>query len=243
MARFTDEWVRIGLVRREGGTLVPVTPFPSLLDHLSEGTHISLGHKVTGIESIEDGALVSTEFDGEESTSRWDRVLVAIPVEQASKIGKKLGVEIEGDSFPSIIAWGPCDKFPDQLPDNLSIYEVDVSTVLVEMSPEMSDRLIEMEKEEISKMVAEKIGSAGTGWKCHKWRYGRARTGPGKVISKHALSFIGDAFGKDLGSAGAALESAARAVSNIHLSVLEAKYSRRPIQSAISDWWNVDSGR
>lgn len=243
MARFADEWVRIGLVRREGGTLVPVTPFPGLLDHLSEGTHISLGHKVTGIESIEDGALVSTEFDGEESTSRWDRVLVAIPVEQASEIGKKLGVEIEGDSFPSIIAWGPCDKSPDQLPDDLSIYEVDGSTVLVEMSPEMSDRLIEMEKEDLSKMVAEKIGSAGTGWKCHKWRYGRARTGPGKVISKHALSFIGDAFGKDLGSAGAALESAARAVSNIHLSVLEAKYSRRPIQSAISDWWNVDSGR
>ena len=236
MARFTDEWARLGLVRSDGESLVPAAPLPELLQHLSEGSHICLGHRVTGIESTGDGIVAKTEFEGEESTSRWDRVLVSIPVEQAIEIGNKLGLEIEGDSLPSIIAWGPCDKPPDQSPDGLSIYEVDNHTVLIEMSPEISGQLIEMEKEELSRMVAEKIGSTGAGWKSHKWRYGRARTGPGKVISKHGMSFIGDAFGKDVGTAGAALESAARAVSNMHLSIPETKYGRRPVQSALSDW-------
>ena len=88
----------------------------------------------------------------------------------------------------------------------------------------------------LTKKITEKIGLTDEGWKSHKWRYSRASSGPGSVISRDGVSFIGDAFGNEIGSAGAALDSAARAVSNMHLSIIGQEFERKPVQSSLSDW-------
>ena len=93
-----------------------------------------------------------------------------------------------------------------------------------------------MDKRSISKFITDSMGISDEGWKTHKWRYSRASTGPGSVITKEGVSFIGDAFGHEIGSAGAALDSAARAVSDLHLSILEPSFERSPVQSSLSDW-------
>ena len=107
---------------------------------------------------------------------------------------------------------------------------------MVELSAEMSGQLIDLDKSSLSKIITDSMGISGEGWKSHKWRYSRAASGPGSVMAKDGVSFIGDAFGHEIGSAGAALDSAARAVSDLHLSKLEAEVERWPVQSYLSDW-------
>ena len=236
MDRFVDEWTRLGLVRRKGDSLVPKAPLPELLEHLSEGSSIRLASRVTGLEDTEGGILVTTESDGDREVSIYDRVIVAVPVEQASEIANGLGIVIDGESVPSIVAWGFCDSIPEELPEGFRIHDLGNSTTMVELSPEASGQLIDQDKPSLSKIITDSIGISGEGWKSHKWRYSRASSGPGFVVAKDGVSFIGDAFGHEIGSAGAALDSASRAVSNLHLSVLEPAFGRRPVQSSLSDW-------
>ena len=101
MDRFVDEWARLGLVSREGDALIPHAPLPELLEHLSEGSSISLGSRVSGLELMEGGIRVTTESDGDGEVCRCDRVIVAVPVEQASEIASDLGIDIDGESIPS----------------------------------------------------------------------------------------------------------------------------------------------
>ena len=236
MDRFVDEWARLGLVRREGDSLIPEAPLPELLKHLSEGSSICLGSRVSGLEIMEEGIRVTTESDEDGEVCRYDRVIVAVPVEQASEISSDLGIDIDGESIPSIVAWGFCDTIPEEVPEGFRIHDLGNSTTMVELSAEMSGQLIDQDKLSLSKIITDSIGISGEGWKAHKWRYSRASTGPGSVVTKDGVSFIGDAFGKEIGSAGAALDSASRAVSNLHLSILEPAFGRRPVQSSLTDW-------
>ena len=236
MDRFTDEWTRLGLVSRKGDSLTPSAPLPELLEHLSEGSSIHLASRVTGLEDLEGGILVTTESEGDREVSRHDRVIVAIPVEQASEIASGLGIGIDGESIPRIVAWGFCDSTPKEVPEGFRIHDLGNTTKMVELSPEASAQLIDQDKHLLSKIITDSMGIPGEGWKSHKWRYSRASTGPGSVVTKDGVSFIGDAFGHEVGSAGAALDSASRAVSNLHLSVLEPAFGRRPVQSSLSDW-------
>ena len=236
MSRFTAEWETLGLVRRDGDSLVPILPLPELLVHLSAGSEVNHGHSVCNVELLGDEIRVTSEFEGGMQSSTFDRVLVAVPVEQAAEIGRGIDLEIVGKSSPCIVAWGPCETLPELLPEGFSIYKVDEMTALVELCPEISHQLIDQDKAPLTKIITEKIGLSDEGWKSHKWRYSRASSGPGSVISRHGLSFIGDAFAKEIGSAGAALDSAARAVSNMHLSILNPEFERRSVQSTLSDW-------
>ena len=236
MGRFVDEWTRLGLVSRKGDSLVPSAPLPELLEHLSEGSVIRLASRVIRLEDTEGDVLVTTESDGDREVSRYDRVIVAVPVEQASEIAKGLGIVIDGESVPSIVAWGFCDSAPEEVPEGFRILDLGNSTTMVELSPEASGKLIDQDKRSLSKIITDSIGIPSEGWKSHKRRYSRASTGPGSVVTKDGVSFIGDAFGHEVGSAGAALDSASRAVSNLHLSVLEPGFGRRPVQSSLSDW-------
>ena len=236
MGRFVDEWTRLGLVSRKGDSLVPSAPLPELLEHLSEGSVIRLASRVIRLEDTEGDILVTTESDGDREVSRYDRVIVAVPVEQASEIAKGLGIVIDGESVPSIVAWGFCDSAPEEVPEGFRILDLGNSTTMVELSSEASGQLIDQDKRSLSKIITDSIGIPSEGWKSHKWRYSRASTGPGSVVTKDGVSFIGDAFGHEVGSAGAALDSASRAVSNLHLSVLEPGFGRRPVQSSLSDW-------
>ena len=236
MDRFTDEWTRLGLVSRKGDSLTPSAPLPELLEHLSEGSSIHLASRVTGLEDLEGGILVTTESEGDREVSRHDRVIVAIPVEQASEIASGLGIGIDGESIPRIVAWGFCDSTPKEVPEGFRIHDLGNTTKMVELSPEASAQLIDQDKHSLSKIITDSMGISGEGWRSHKWRYSRASSGPGSVVAKDGVSFIGDAFGNEVGSAGAALDSASRAVSNLHLSVLEPAFGRRPVQSSLSDW-------
>ena len=236
MDRFVDEWERLGLVNREGDALIPKAPFPELLEHLSEGSSICLNNRVSGLELMEGGVSVTTESEGERESSRYDRVIVAIPVEQAAEIASDLDIEFDGESIPSIVAWGFCDSIPEEVPEGFRIYDLDNSTTMVELSAEMSGQLIDLDKSSLSKIITDSMGISDEGWRSHKWRYSRAASGPGSVMAKDGVSFIGDAFGHEIGSAGAALDSAARAVSDLHLSKLEAEFERWPVQSYLSDW-------
>ena len=236
MDRFVDEWARLGFVRREGDSLIPVAPLPELLKHLSEGSSICLGSRVSGLEIMEEGIRVATESDEDGEVCRYDRVIVAVPVEQASEISSDLGIDIDGESIPSIVAWGVCDSIPEEVPEGFRIHDLGNSTTMVELSTEMSGQLIDQDKLSLSKIITDSIGISGKGWKAHKWRYSRASSGPGSVVTKDGVSFIGDAFGNDIGSAGASLDSASRAVSNMHLSILEPAFGRRPVQSSLTDW-------
>jgi len=236
MDRFVDEWARLGLVRREGGSLVPIVPLPELLEHLSEGSSVCLNSRVSGLELVEGGIVVTTESDGNGEVNRYDRVIVAIPVEQASEIASDLAIDIDGESIPSIVAWGFCDSIPEEVPGGFRIHDLGNSTVMVELTPETSGQLIDRDKSSLAKFITNSIGISSEGWKSHKWRYSRASSGPGSVVTKDGVSFIGDAFGHEIGSAGAALDSASRAVSNLHLSILEPAFERRPVQSSLSDW-------
>ena len=236
MDRFVDEWARLGLVSREGGSLIPGAPLPELLKYLSEGSSVCLGTKVTGLELMEEGIRVTRESDGDGEIYRYDRVIVAVPVEQASEIASDLDIDIDGESIPSIVAWGFCDSIPEEVPEGFRIHDLGNSTTMVELSTEMSGQLIDHDKRSLSKIITDKLGISGEGWKSHKWRYSRASSGPGSVVAKDGISFIGDAFGPEIGSAGASLDSASRAVSNLHLSILEPAFGRRPVQSSLADW-------
>ena len=236
MDRFADEWERIGLVRRQGDSMVPIRPLPELLEHLSEGSSIHLGNRVVGLELIEGGIGVNTDFEGDRKVSRFDRVIVAVPLEQAAEIASYFDVDINGESAPCIVSWGACDSIPNELPEGFRVYDLGDSSKMVELSPEISSQMIDMDKRSISKFITDSMGISDEGWKTHKWRYSRASTGPGSVITKEGVSFIGDAFGHEIGSAGAALDSAARAVSDLHLSILEPSFERSPVQSSLSDW-------
>tara|TARA_B100001287_G_scaffold119550_1_gene100734 strand:+ start:4111 stop:6423 length:2313 start_codon:yes stop_codon:yes gene_type:complete len=236
MDRFVDEWARLGLVSREGGSLIPDAPLPELLKYLSEGSSVCLGTKVTGLELMEEGIRVTKESDGDGEIYRYDRVIVAVPVEQASEIASDLDIDIDGESIPSIVAWGFCDSIPEEVPEGFRIHDLGNSTTMVELSTEMSGQLIDHDKRSLSKIITHKLGISGEGWKSHKWRYSRASSGPGSVVAKDGISFIGDAFGPEIGSAGASLDSASRAVSNLHLSILEPAFGRRPVQSSLADW-------
>ena len=163
-------------------------------------------------------------------------MIVAVPVEQASEISTDLGIDIHGESIPRLVAGGFCDSIPEEVPEGFRIHDLGNSTTMVELSPEASGQLIDQDKRSLSKIITDSIGISGEGWKSHKWRYSRASSGPGSVVTKDGVSFIGDAFGHEIGSAGAALDSASRAVSNLHLTVLEPAFGRRPVQSSLSDW-------
>ena len=236
MNRFSIEWESIGMVKREGNSLVPILPMPDLLAHLSEGSVVHQGHRVCNVKFLEDGIMVTSEHNHESHSSKFDRVIVAVPLEQAADIGKKIDLEIEGQSLPCIVAWGPCEKPLKNSPEGFNIHKVDEISTLVELSPEISHQMIDLDNDSLTKKITEKIGLTDEGWKSHKWRYSRASSGPGSVISRDGISFIGDAFGNEIGSAGAALDSAARAVSNMHLSIMSQEFERKPVQSSLSDW-------
>ena len=83
MVRFTEEWARLGYVRNEGSSLVPLKPIPELLNHLSQGSDVHLSQEITHIDTTENGVRLTRDFQGEEEVSIHDKVIVAVPVEQA----------------------------------------------------------------------------------------------------------------------------------------------------------------
>jgi len=236
MIRFAEEWARLGYVKLKGSTLVPLKPIPELLNHLSQGSEVHLSHKIIDIDIVENGVRLTKDFDGHVDVSTHDKVIVAVPVEQAMEIASWLGLEIMGQSYSKIVSWGPTENKPQMVPEGYDLMQIDNTTSLVELSSDISDKLIDNSLEDITKIISESMGLSTDGWKSHKWRYSTPFSGPKSVVSKDCVSFIGDAFGLEIGTSGAALDSAARAVSNLHLTKFTSDFRRSRIQASIFDW-------
>ena len=138
---------------------------------------------MTGLEDLEGGILVTTESEGDREVSRHDRVIVAIPVEQASEIASGLGMGIDGESIPSIVAWGFCDLTP-KVPEGFRIHDLGNTTKMV-FIPEASAQLIDQRTHcrKLSRTLWAFPARVGS----HKWRYSRASSGAGSVVAKDGV--------------------------------------------------------
>lgn len=108
--------------------------------------------------------------------------------------------------------------------------------MMVKLDPIMSDKILEYSKEDLVLEVTGSLGIPSEGWRAHRWRFSRAISGSGSVTSGSRVSVIGDAFGMPIGTAGASLDSAARAVANLHLTPISADFRRKSTQTTLSNW-------
>ena len=90
--------------------------------------------------------------------STHDKVIVAVPVEQAMEIASWLGLEIMGQSYSKIVSWGPTENKPQMVPEGYDFMQIDNTTSLVELSSDISDKLIDNSLEDITKNNLGKYG-------------------------------------------------------------------------------------
>jgi hypothetical protein len=88
--------------------------------------------------------------------------------------------------------------------------------------------------------VATTLNGDPEGWAAHFWRFSRPIEGPNYVIHQGPITLIGDAFGRPIGTAGAALDSAARAVADLHCTIgwNPTKSKKNPRQTNFLEWQN-----
>ncbi len=213
--RYVDDWVERGLVVRDGSaSIVPRQGLPALLEHLGEDLDVRLRTRITSIEAGEDGAWVSGRAGDEEIHVHHDVVLLAVPLEQARDLVSTLS--LEGHSEASLIAWGPQ---PAILPDAPSGWTTEVhdGRLVVRLDHEASQPWLDEDLGDIARLVSEHLGLSTEGWTAHRWRFSRPVHGPSNVVHEGPVVLLGDAFGAPIGTGGAALDSAARAVADLHL--------------------------
>jgi len=213
--RYVDDWVERGLVAHDGSaSIVPVQGLPALLDHLGEDLDVRLRTRITSIEADEDGAWVSGRAGDDEVHVHHDLVLLAVPLEQARDLVPTLG--LEGHSEASLVAWGPQPASSFDTPSGWTT-QVHDGRLVVRLDHEASQPWLDEDLDGIARLVAEHLGLDAQGWTAHRWRFSRPVHGPSKVLHDGPVVLLGDAFGAPIGTGGAALDSAARAVANLHL--------------------------
>ena len=166
---------------------------------------------------------------------------MAIPIEQAQILTKDSELELSGESESCWVLWGPCEGEVNKTPEGWELnYGISDGGILeIRLSPEISKLHREKDKQEMIDYVTSSLGLDSTDWKSHRWTYSRPVEGPRKVVSCANISVIGDAFGKDIGTAGEALDSAARCISNLHLHpFIPREFDAGTRQSNLSSWTN-----
>ena len=211
-------------------------PFKNFLDELSKDQEVNYNTRIVGVKEDAQGVLLWGSSDSQEVQFNHSRVIVAVPIEQATRLLEE-GV-LSGESAPYWVAWGPGHEGSDSLPEGWSIRNVGNGTIELRLDPNSSEEHINRTKDEMASLIPTKAGFSPVGWSSHLWRYGRPISGPARVVHHGRIAFIGDAFGTPLGTIGAALDSAARAVADLHLmrgwnDEIDAVKSR---QSNLMDW-------
>ncbi len=166
---------------------------------------------------------------------------MAIPIEQAQILTKDTELELSGESESCWVLWGPCEREVEKIPKGWELnFEIsDEGMLEIRLSPEISELHREKDKQQMIEYVTSSLGLNPTDWKSHRWTYSRPVEGPRKVITSANISVIGDAFGKDIGTAGAAFDSAARCISNLHLHPFTPQeFDAGSRQSNLSSWTN-----
>ncbi|KAJ3259665.1 hypothetical protein HK103_001926 [Boothiomyces macroporosus] len=73
-----------------------------LYEHMLEGSSVNLQTKVTVIEKMDDGFELTFEKDGVESTKRYDKVVLATPLESSGIELKGFPVTVQSAQFPHL---------------------------------------------------------------------------------------------------------------------------------------------
>ncbi len=239
MTRYVKDWKKRGYVDIQKNRLTPARPFPELLEHIAEGVNVIQSVKIEKINQTQDIVELSGTKEGESFASIHDYVILAIPIEQAQILTKDTGLELSGESESCWVLWGPWGGEVDKTPEGWELnYGISDEGILeIRLNPEISKLHREKDKQEMIDYVTSSLGLDPTDWKSHRWTYSRPVEGPRKVINNAHISVIGDAFGKDIGTAGAALDSAARCISNLHLHrFTPQEFDAGTRQSDLSSW-------
>ena len=221
MDRYVSEWVRLKLVRKDGNSLVPIKPLSEIIKHLNKEVEVNYGCKVTSLEERNESVEITVKNQDEINKYQYDRVIVALPIEQAINICNPLGLEINGVSDSTWVVWGPSDKI-DLIPGNWESYYHNSGSGVMEVrirndEIDVGDKL---NSKQVIDFVTDKLGVDSSNWRAHYWKYAIPVDGPREILHTDRISIIGDCFGQPLGTVGGAIESSGRVVSEIHLSKL-----------------------
>ncbi len=211
-------------------------PLIDILHHFAGELSINFNTRVRSLHQTEEGVTLNAIVNDEPIEFHHSNVLVAIPVEQAMDI---IDVDLfSGRSEACWVAWGPSEVVPDNLPAGWSVRNLTNGMIEVRLCEKSSARHVDETKDRMASMVPREIGLPDDGWSSHLWRYSRPVSGPGRVIHHGNISFIGDGFGTPLGTIGGALDSAARAVADMHLRSSEKGRNGHYLskQTSLNEW-------
>ena len=216
--RYVSEWIQLNLIRKNQNSLLPIESLSDIIKHLNKDVEVNYGCKVISIEEINDSVEIKVNDKDKVNRFQYDRVIVALPIEQAIDVCNSLRLEISGESNSTWVVWGPSD-INQQVPDKWESYYHPNGTGILEIRIK-NNKIYDGEKFDSSTVinfVTDELGVDSTDWQAHYWKYSDAVKGPGEIIHTRRVSIIGDGFGQPLGTVGAAIESSGRVVSEIHL--------------------------
>jgi len=218
LERYVAEWIRLELVKLDGNSLTPIRPLSDIIKHLNKEVEVNYRSKVISLEEGNESAEIAVEKDNSIIKYQYDRVIVALPIEQAIEVCRPLELKIDGKSDSCWVVWGPYNK-NIQIPNEWEAYRHSNGSEILEIRIE-NDNLFDRNKtdsETVIDLVTDELGIDSINWRAHFWKYAKSVKGPGERIHTGRVTIIGDGFGLPIGTVGGALESSGRAVSEIHL--------------------------
>jgi len=224
MKRYVSEWKRLKLIRMEGNSLLPIEPLSKIIKHLNKEVKVNYECKVTSVEENNESVEITVKGRNSINKYKYDRIIVALPIEQAIDICDSLALEIYGKSDSIWVVWGPSEKI-EQIPEHWESYHHSNGEGVMEIRIK-NDLIIGSDKlnsKSVVDFVTDKLGVSSSNWQAHYWKYANSVEGPEKIIHTRRVSIIGDSFGRPLGTVGGAIESSGRVVSEIHLRKLKSK--------------------
>jgi len=236
--RHVQDWIERGFLKVDGEQ--PVTTLPPLLEYLGEGLNVRQLHRVDGLETTSQGARLRIISPDGPMEVDHDHVLVTAPLEQSRALLDTADIHVDGRSEACWVAWGPAPDADIVAPDGWTLTRrgQDRATLEVRLDPEQSAADLERSLPDMAVVVATTLGLNPDGWAAHRWRFSRPIEGSGVVHHHGPFSVIGDAFGAPIGTAGAALDSAARAVADLHCTIgwQPSEVSAHAQQTDLSAW-------
>ena len=238
--RYVEDWIERGFLDVDGET--PENTLPPLLEYLGKGLDVRQNHRVEDVVEEVNGALLRITSPHGPVKAHFDHVLVAVPLEQSRSLVMSSDIEVHGRSESCWVAWGPCPADITEAPEgwNLTQRGLDGGTLEVRIDAGSCDPYLDQSLSSMAHHVATTLNGDPEGWAAHFWRFSRPIEGPNYVIHQGPITLIGDAFGRPIGTAGAALDSAARAVADLHCTIgwNPTKSKKNPRQTNFLEWQN-----
>jgi hypothetical protein len=221
LERYTAEWIRLNLVKMDKNSLIPIEPLNEIIKHLNKKVEVNYGCKVINLDEKDDSVEITVNNEDSLTKYHYDRVIVALPIEQAIDVCASLGLEFFGESASTWVVWGPSDK-NHNIPENWESYYHSSDSGILEIRIKNNDIFDggKFDSQTIIHFVTNKLGVDSTNWQSHYWKFANSVEGPGEIIHTKRVSIIGDGFARPLGTVGAAIESSGRVVSELHLKKL-----------------------